>query len=58
MNTDRELKINAVSGDNEGFVEITEDELTQVAGGAKLPGMHKAADVTLTRGLLSSSGAR
>ena len=39
---------------NKGSIEITEDELKQVTGGAKLPGRHKAADVTLTRGLLSS----
>jgi bacteriocin-like protein len=40
-----------VSGaDNKEFVEITEDELKQVTGGAKLPAMHKAPDVTLKRG--------
>jgi bacteriocin-like protein len=32
-------------------IEITEDELKQVTGGtSKLPGMNKAADVTLKRG--------
>jgi hypothetical protein len=50
MNAERELEINAVSSDNEGFVEIIEDELKQVTGGAKLPALHKAADVTVKRG--------
>ena len=32
-------------------IEITEDELKQVTGGAtKLPGMNKTPDVTLKRG--------
>jgi bacteriocin-like protein len=31
-------------------IEITEDELKQVIGGATLPGMHKMPDVTLKRG--------
>ncbi len=36
---------------NKGFIEITEDELKQVTGGApKLPGMNKTPDVTLKRG--------
>jgi bacteriocin-like protein len=52
-----ELTINeldAVSGrNNKGFIEITEDELKQVTGGtSKLPGRHKAAEVTLTRGII------
>jgi bacteriocin-like protein len=34
-----------------GSIEITEDELKQVTGGAtKLPGMNKTPDVTLKRG--------
>jgi bacteriocin-like protein len=33
-----------------GSIEITEDELKQVTGGATLPGMHKTPDVTLKRG--------
>ena len=38
-------------GDNNGFIEIAVDELKQVTGGtSKLPGMHKAPDVTLKRG--------
>ena len=34
----------------DGSIEITEDELKQVTGGATLPGMHKTPDVTLKRG--------
>jgi hypothetical protein len=46
-----EIELDAVSGaDNKEFVEITEGELKQVTGGAKLPAMHKAPDVTLKRG--------
>ena len=46
-----EIELDAVSGgDNKEFIEITEDELKQVTGGAKLPAMHKAPDVTLKRG--------
>jgi hypothetical protein len=33
-----------------GSIEIAEDELKQVTGGAKLPGMHKTPDITLKRG--------
>jgi bacteriocin-like protein len=57
MTQDRELQHNeldAVSGgNNKEFIEITEDELKQVAGGtSKLPGMNKAPDVTLKRGTI------
>jgi bacteriocin-like protein len=38
---------------NKGSIEITEDELKQVIGGLKLPGMHKAPDVTLKRGQMA-----
>jgi bacteriocin-like protein len=34
----------------DGSIEITEDELKQVTGGATLPAMHKTPDVTLKRG--------
>jgi bacteriocin-like protein len=48
MTQDRELQHNeldAVSGgNNKEFIEITEDELKQVAGGtSKLPGMKQGA---------------
>jgi bacteriocin-like protein len=47
-------ELDAVSGgNNKEFIEITEDELKQVTGGtSKLPGRHKAAEVTLTRGII------
>jgi bacteriocin-like protein len=40
----------AVTG---GDIQITEDELKQVTGGAvRLPGLHKASDVTFKRGTI------
>jgi bacteriocin-like protein len=39
-------------GDNKEFIEMKEDELKQVTGGLKLPGLHKASDVTLKRGII------
>jgi bacteriocin-like protein len=39
-----------IKTDNKGSIEITEDELKQVTGGATLPGMHKTLNVTLKRG--------
>jgi hypothetical protein len=43
-------ELDAVTGRD---IEIAEDELKQVTGGAvKLPGMHKALDVTFKRGTI------
>lgn len=55
MTQHRELQDNELAsvsgGDNNGFIEITEDELKQVTGGTpKLPAMNKTPDVTLKRG--------
>ena len=42
-----------IKTDNKGSIEITEDELKQVTGGAtKLPGMNKTPDVTFKRGAI------
>ena len=42
-----------IKTDNKESIEIAEDELKQVAGGAtKLPGMNKTPDVTLKRGAI------
>src|SRR5262245_11886076 len=42
--------LDAVTGRD---IEIADDELKQVTGGAlKLPGLHKASDVTLKRGAI------
>ena len=43
-------ELDAVTG---GDIEIAEDELKQLTGGAvKLPGMHKTSDVTFKRGTI------
>jgi bacteriocin-like protein len=45
-----ESALGAVTGRN---IEMADDELKQVTGGAlKLPGLHKASDVTLKRGVI------
>jgi hypothetical protein len=56
MSPERELtetELAVSGGDDKEFIEIAEDKLKWVTGGtSKLPGMHKASEVTLTRGII------